>query len=282
MATIHINTDDEPHVLRAVGEMLVGLATPREASIPLGDVGTLLDHAKRVWHSRPTETAAAVEAGSGSTFEFRGMPEDEDPGPQPYVSPTDDALQAQIDAATTSMTPPTVDAAGLPWDERIHSSSKALLTDGTWRQRRNLAPGLKEQVEAELRERQKAASQTTYVTYEGNAHDSVPTTAPVPGPAAPPPMVAPPEAPAAAEASAPQTPAAPPRPPPVPPVADPVVAAPSLATISAAITNALTAGTFTAADMVAACHAAGATGLPDLAGKTELIPIVAATLGLRL
>lgn len=32
--------------------------------------------------------------------------------------------------------PPTTDSTGTPWDERIHSTSKALNTDGTWRLRR--------------------------------------------------------------------------------------------------------------------------------------------------
>jgi hypothetical protein len=46
---------------------------------------------------------------------------------------------------------PDKDAAGLPWDARIHSSSKALNADGTWRVRRGLNPVIKNQVEAELR-----------------------------------------------------------------------------------------------------------------------------------
>lgn len=34
--------------------------------------------------------------------------------------------------------PPTTDSTGTPWDERIHSASKALNADGTWRLRRKL------------------------------------------------------------------------------------------------------------------------------------------------
>lgn len=44
-----------------------------------------------------------------------------------------------------------VDADGLPWDPRIHSSSKQLVADGTWRKRRNTAKELFAEVEAELR-----------------------------------------------------------------------------------------------------------------------------------
>lgn len=46
-----------------------------------------------------------------------------------------------------------MDSAGLPWDARIHSSTKVLNADKTWRQKRNLeksTPGLLAQVTAEL------------------------------------------------------------------------------------------------------------------------------------
>ena len=35
-----------------------------------------------------------------------------------------------------NIAPPTADSNGTPWDERIHSTSKALNADGTWRLRR--------------------------------------------------------------------------------------------------------------------------------------------------
>lgn len=47
-----------------------------------------------------------------------------------------------------------LDAAGLPWDERIHSGSKALNADKTWRARRNMTDEQKAavpRIEAELR-----------------------------------------------------------------------------------------------------------------------------------
>lgn len=42
------------------------------------------------------------------------------------------------------------DSAGLPWDERIHSSTKGFNTDGTWRARRNVDKGTVAKVTAEL------------------------------------------------------------------------------------------------------------------------------------
>ena len=40
----------------------------------------------------------------------------------------------------------------MPWDGRIHSSSKAKVADGTWRQKRNLDPALLSSVTAELKQ----------------------------------------------------------------------------------------------------------------------------------
>ena len=44
-----------------------------------------------------------------------------------------------------------LDAEGLPWDERIHSSNKKKKADGTWTARRNTDKALVEQVKQELR-----------------------------------------------------------------------------------------------------------------------------------
>jgi hypothetical protein len=44
-----------------------------------------------------------------------------------------------------------LDSAGLPWDKRIHSSSKAKVADGTWRKLRGVDEALVVTVEAELR-----------------------------------------------------------------------------------------------------------------------------------
>lgn len=54
-----------------------------------------------------------------------------------------------------------VDAQGLPWDARIHSSSKECVADGSWRKRRNTAPELVTAVEAELRATMSAPAVTS-------------------------------------------------------------------------------------------------------------------------
>lgn len=63
--------------------------------------------------------------------------------PQPVITP---AIAAAGAAAGVEL-----DATGLPWDERIHSSSKSKKAGGIWTKRKNLAAGVYEAVEAELR-----------------------------------------------------------------------------------------------------------------------------------
>jgi hypothetical protein len=56
--------------------------------------------------------------------------------------PEVDTIVQQVESLAAPMvddeeqTPPTTDSTGTPWDERIHSTSKALNADGTWRLRR--------------------------------------------------------------------------------------------------------------------------------------------------
>ncbi len=44
-----------------------------------------------------------------------------------------------------------LDKSGLPWDARIHATTKTKLSDGTWKLKRKVDPALVTQVEAELR-----------------------------------------------------------------------------------------------------------------------------------
>jgi hypothetical protein len=72
------------------------------------------------------------------------------------ASPNSASILADAETSTSAQaatdTPATFDAAGLPWDERIHSSSKAIVADGTWRQKRGVSELLVKKVEAELRD----------------------------------------------------------------------------------------------------------------------------------
>lgn len=78
---------------------------------------------------------------------------------QPLLPPLAPALPAGPGATATVITPPTqggavqLDARGLPWDARIHSSTQKLTDKGVWQMRRGVGNdhALIERVEAELR-----------------------------------------------------------------------------------------------------------------------------------
>lgn len=106
-----------------------------------------------------------------------------------------------------SPVPPTHDVNGLPWDERIHSGTKALNADGTWRTKRGVDKALVASVEAELRSRTTVTQEVTEtgVDEEGFVTiETVVTVAP-PAPEAPKAPLAP--VAAASETEAPTPPA---------------------------------------------------------------------------
>lgn len=73
-------------------------------------------------------------------------------GFQPTMQPPI-ALPDDDDEGAPNTAAPDVDANGLPWDERIHASTKAVNNDGSWKKRRGVAAATVTAVEAELRAR---------------------------------------------------------------------------------------------------------------------------------
>lgn len=61
------------------------------------------------------------------------------PAPPVSVAPSTPAVSVELDAA------------GLPWDERIHSSTKSKIANGEWKVKRGVSPATITRVEAELR-----------------------------------------------------------------------------------------------------------------------------------
>lgn len=163
--------------------------------------------------------------------------------------------------STTAIAPPpaapspagNLDSRGLPWDGRIHASTRALLQDGSWRQKRGTDPAYVAQVEAELRGAVAAPA------------------APVAAVPPPPPTVAAAAAPAAPESSAPAVPPAPDGGP-----AEPLTFAGLLQRVTAAVAG----GKITQAQVVEACGTLGVPSLPVLATRPDLVPSVATLLGL--
>lgn len=132
-----------------------------------------------------------------------------------------------------------LDKAGLPWDERIHASSRAKTADGSWRMKRGVDAALVAQVEAELKALMAlpGAAQPTQTLY-----------------IAPPPAAIP----------APPVPAA---------VVEDRQAYVTLLSVASAAIN---AKTLTAEQLAAAVTAAGVPSLPLLANRLDLVPQVMA------
>lgn len=93
----------------------------------------------------PREEKALLEAASFFQ-KLAGVEVEEELNPATDV----EAMGKRIDATVAEAVAPSVDRAGMPWDARIHASSKATVADGTWRLKRNVSPELVEQVKAEL------------------------------------------------------------------------------------------------------------------------------------
>lgn len=188
-------------------------------------------------------------------------------GPKPETAPTtatgpagpgETSTEAAVDATTentqagqpaeSTETPPGIDLAPsvntgtlIPWDARIHASSKAKLAKKPhgWKMKRGVSDDLVDQVEAEL----VAAMQAS----PANPVESTPT---------PPPASEP-------------TPAAPAQP------AAPIGAV----TTFPALMSAITSNKIDQATVTAAVNKAGLQSLPLLAARPDLIPTVAAELG---
>jgi hypothetical protein len=169
------------------------------------------------------------------------------------------------DATTAAAPPPPVlaverDAAGYPYDGRIHSSSKAKVSDGTWRMKRGVDPAIVATVQAELRGAMAAPAPASFVP-------------PVPGVTAAPPAPPAPPAPAAAAPvpPAPPAPAAPAAPAAEGPMTFPV--------LMQRITTGVASGALNQQSVLAAVQGAGLASLPLLATRPDLVPTVAAALG---
>lgn len=121
----------------------------------------------------------AMTVASGAPFN-PVVPDDDDNGPVVAIAPGE------------------TDTNGLPWDERIHASTKTKNADGRWKKRKGADEATITAVEAELRGNAAAAPASPVPAPQPV---SVPATAPAPAPVA-----APAEAPAPAPVPAPAAP----------------------------------------------------------------------------
>lgn len=90
----------------------------------------------------------------GANSDYQAQANSNQQGAVDAALPPTMTVIAQDTSAPLPPAPPgiDVDAQGIPWDGRIHASSRAKIGDGTWRQKRNLDPEVYKQVMAELRQ----------------------------------------------------------------------------------------------------------------------------------
>lgn len=146
MSNITLTIPNDDHIaLRAFGKALEEMALAHGAE-PRKTVGEL----SYKLNIDTSETTAALERLNDATGELmQAAPQMMDDlrfeGEELHgkrKEPEIDTTAQQVESLSSPMvddeeqTPPTTDSTGTPWDERIHSASKALNADGTWRLRR--------------------------------------------------------------------------------------------------------------------------------------------------
>lgn len=120
------------------------LALERVSLIPGGMelvVGVALEKSVPVCPAEPQVTAIPKEVPSNVIPSAADVAPD---APSVFGEATVDSAIAAGDTGVE------VDKNGVPWDERIHSSSKKISGKGIWAKRRNLADGVYETITAEL------------------------------------------------------------------------------------------------------------------------------------
>ena len=153
--------------------------------------------------------------------------------------------------------PITLDINGLPWDERIHSSTAAKNQDGSWRLKRGVDRDLVAEVEAELRATMGSEPVPAPET------PAVMGSEPAPAPASQPPVAAPAPTPPAAQTA--------PMPPTGPAVWPDDKSFPG-------IIRRITTQKVDQSAIAAACEEVGLKGLPELPTRPDLFDQFAAAL----
>lgn len=223
----------------------------------------------------PSQSDIQRHGGADTEAEYVPQGGDEETGLVPLAPPAAVASPAvpPPPAGITASPAPSgvdVDADGLPWDARIHSSNHAKVADGTWRKKRGVADELVALVTAELRQAMAAPARPEPMFTEdapGESDPGVDAATAFSGAAATPVASAPPPPPPAAAV-----------PPPPPAPAAPVAEAPAAAPVAPfpalmrRITAGQTAGLLTIGTTTEIAQSLGLSGIRDLMARPDLIP----------
>lgn len=168
-------------------------------------------------------------------------------------------VEVEIPVTTDPVEPDTlvteVDIRGVPWDARIHSSTKTKTKNGVWSRRKNVDDTTFDTIEAAL------------LAGVGGGQDTLPPPPPEPTPVA-----------SNVFTLAPTQTEVPPPPPPAQPVTGETVA--SAITTFSQLMVATNANGIAPAQVRTAVEQVGLENIPALVGRQDLVPAVAAILGL--
>jgi hypothetical protein len=172
---------ESPESLRRIAAMLTYAASQMEMAPLAAATGTVVAPAAPIAPVAPLPPVEVMKADAGHASEHRD-PAQVFGGAAPAVPLVPAAPSVGTAAAPPAAAPTTevvstaveLDGAGLPWDQRIHSTPAKKNANGLWRMRRAVDPNLIQTVEAELR-----------AIYPAKVVAPVQTTVPLPpGPAA--------------------------------------------------------------------------------------------------
>lgn len=281
MKTISLTVPMDYNALTRASDMLHGLAVDLSKEQPGASVA---EHTHEVPEpvATVTETASPAPAPVVEEVQPEAAQVFADPNPSPVASvaeqPADPVQPAPVaESATTADTAPTAAPAGVdtapaytnpavmvPWDARIHSGTPTKLAKKphNWKKKRGVDDALVAQVEAELIQAMQASP----------ANPVKPTPAPTVD-----------TAPTAATSTATRT--SEPAPAPAPVNTAQPAAQPAAATATGGVTTfpelmaAITSKAIDQATVLAAVNKQGLQALPLLAARPDLIPAVAAELG---
>lgn len=129
--------NDDTIALRQFGKALIEIASEKDGRPVDVTVTPLVISTETLQQAAPQmmnapevdSTAQQVESLSNKREEFEQIVDDVKVAVSEFLNVPSHVLTGQE-------APPTIDSTGTPWDERIHSASKALNADATWRLRR--------------------------------------------------------------------------------------------------------------------------------------------------
>lgn len=202
MSNITLTIPNDDHIaLRAFGKALEEMALAHGAE-PRKTVGEL-SYKLNIDTSEATAALERLNAATGELMQAAPQMIDElcsmAESCRVNVEPEIDTTAQQVESLAVPMgdneeqTPPISDSNGTPWDERIHSTSKALNADGTWRLRRKPKDmdetewaALVESVKNELNDTQLSDSEFVVDPYDTYEEGELPPVAVVEPPVTPP------------------------------------------------------------------------------------------------